>query len=171
MVAEKKPVYMILAVARNGAIGLHGKLPWNLPEEYKYFLEKTRGGILLQGRHMQENQGQPLPGRETIVLSRKPDYAPPPGVKVAQSLPAGLAQAQASPHPGPIWIGGGLEIYREALAYVDRIYVTEIDADYEADTFFPWANFTNAGFTRVVEEHPGPPGPVTFTYKVLARGN
>jgi dihydrofolate reductase len=169
MVTEKKPVYMILAVARNGAIGLHGKLPWNLPEEYQYFLEKTRGGILIQGRRMQENQGRPLPGRETIVLSRQPDYVPPPGVQAAQSLPAGLALAQASPHCGPIWIGGGLEIYREALAYADRVYVTAIDADYAGDTFFPWANFANAGFTRLVEEHPGPPGPVQYVYKVLAR--
>ncbi len=167
----KKPIYMILAVARNGAIGLKGKLPWKLPEEWKYFLEKTRGGILIHGRHCQDNHGQPLPEREVIVLSRNPDYVPPAGAKVAHALTVALQMAQASAHAGPIWIGGGLEIYREALAYADRIYLTEIDADYAGDTFLPKAVFTEAGFTKTVEEHPGPPGPVRYTYKVLARGN
>ncbi len=164
-----KPIYLILAVAHRGAMGLRGKLPWKLPEEWKYFLEKTRGGILVQGRHCQDNHGKPLPEREVIVLSRNPNYTPPPGAKLAHSLPEALKLAQESTHPGPIWIGGGLEIYREALPLADRVYVTVIDADFEADTFMPLDTFARAGFTRLVEEHPGPPGPVPYVFKVLAK--
>ncbi len=167
----KKPVHIIVAVARNGAIGLKGKLPWKLPEEWKYFVETTRGGILIHGRHCQDNHGQPLPEREVIVLSRNLEYKPPAGVKLARSLPEGLALAQASAHAGPIWIGGGLEIYREALPLADKVYVTEIDADFPGDAFLPWATFAQAGFTRLVAERPGPPGSVPYTFKVLARAD
>ncbi|HVU37443.1 MAG TPA: dihydrofolate reductase [Opitutales bacterium] len=165
----QKPVHIILAVARNGAIGLNGKLPWRLPAEWKYFVETTRGGILIQGRHCQDNHGRPLPEREIIVLSRNPNYVPPAGVRLAHSLPEGLALAQASAHPGPIWIGGGLEIYREALPLADKIYLTEIDADFAGDTFLPRETFAQAGFTRVVSAKPGPPDTVPYVFKVLAR--
>ena len=80
-VNSPKPIQLILAVARNGAMGLRGGLPWKLPDEYKYFLEKTRGGILIHGRHSQDQHGRPLPEREVIVLSRQPDYTPPPGAR------------------------------------------------------------------------------------------
>ncbi len=165
----KKPVHLIVAVARHGAIGLRGKLPWKLPQEWKYFLETTRGGILIHGRHCQDNHGAPLPEREVIVLSRNPTYAPPAGAKLAHSLPEGLAIAQASPHPGPIWIGGGLEIYREALPLADQIYLTEIDADFAADAFLPVETFTQAGFTKTLRTRPGPPDIVPYVFKVLGR--
>ncbi|HTB63190.1 MAG TPA: dihydrofolate reductase, partial [Opitutales bacterium] len=98
------------------------------------------------------------------------EYVPPLGAKLARSLAEALELAQASPHPGPIWIGGGPEIYRESLSLADRVYLTEIDADFPADTFLPWETFAQAGFTRVVSARAGPPGPVRYVYKVLARG-
>ncbi len=165
-----KPVHLILAVARNGAIGRQGLLPWKLPQEWQYFLDKTRGGILIHGRKCQDHHGLPLPEREVIVLSRNPDYTPPPGARVAHIWPEALALAQVSAHPGPIWVGGGPEIYRVALPDADRIYLTEIHADFDGDTFLPWKTFSDAGFTRVMEEHPGPPGLVPYVFKVLARG-
>jgi len=81
-----------------------------------------------------------------------------------------LKIAQESAHAGPIWIAGGLEIYRESLPLADRVYVTVIDADFEADTFLPLETFARAGFTKLIEEHPGPAGPVPYVFKVLARG-
>ncbi len=165
-----KPIYIILALARNGAMGLRGGLPWRLPEEWKYFLETTRGGILIHGRSSQDHHGAPLPDREVMVLSRKPDYVPPPGAKLARSLPEGLALAQASAHAGPIWIGGGPEIYREALPLADRVYLTEIRAEFAADTFFPLESFAAAGFTKVISEKAGPADVVPYVFKVLGRG-
>lgn len=166
-----KPIHLILAVARNGVIGRDGRLPWKLPDEWKYFLATTRGGILIHGRKCQDHHGAALPDREVIVLSRNPHYLPPSGARSAQSWAAALALAQASPHPGPIWVGGGPEVYRESLPHADRVYLTEIQADFPGDTFLPWETFPRAGFTRLVAERPGPPGPVPYAFKVLAREN
>ena len=150
-------------------MGLRGGLPWKLPEEWKYFLATTRGGILIHGRSSQDHHGAPLPEREVMVLSRNLNYTPPPGARRAGTLPEALQLAQASAHAGPIWIGGGPEIYREALPLADRVYLTEIHADFAADTFFPLETFARAGFTRVIEERPGPPDAAPYVFKVLGR--
>jgi len=165
-----KSVNLILAVAHNGAIGLKGQLPWKLPEEWQYFLETTRGGILVHGRKCQDHHGKPLPDREVIVLSRNKDYVPPAGAKVAHSVKEGIALAQASAHVGPIWIGGEPEIYKEALPLADLVYLTEIHADFPGDVFLPWETFAQAGFTKVMSEKPGHSGAVQYVIKVLGRG-
>jgi dihydrofolate reductase len=162
-----KPIHLIVAVARNGVIGRNGRLPWNLPEDWVYFLEKTRGGILIHGRKCQDHHGPPLSDREVIVLSRNPAYALP-GAQVARSLPEAIALAQSLKQPGPIWIGGGAAIYRDALPLAQKVYVTEIHHDFDGDTYLPWELITRAGFTRVLEERRGGPGPVACTFKVLA---
>jgi len=164
-----KPLHLIVAVARNGVIGRAGRLPWDLPEDWRYFLEKTRGGILIHGRKSQDNHGAPLPNREVIVLSRNPAYTPPAGAQVARSFSEALALAQKSASPGPIWIGGGPEIYRAALPLADKVYLTAIDADFVGDTYLPLEEISRAGFIQILEEHPGAPGPVRYTFKVLAR--
>jgi len=166
----KKPVYMILAAAQNGTIGNLGRLPWRIPEDWQYFLKMTRGGILVHGRKCQVHHGKPLPDREIIVLTRNHNYKPPgPNIKLASSLHAALSLAQALPHPGPIWIGGGAEIYRASIPLVERVYLTEIHADFPGDVFMPWDIFARNGFTKVLEQHPGAPGPVPYVFKVLAR--
>jgi len=159
---------MILAVARGGVIGRDGRLPWNLPAEWRHFLDTTRGGILIHGRKCQDHLGPPLPGRDVIVLSRNPSYTIR-GASVAQSMSDALKIADKLPNPGPIWIGGGLAIYLEALPLADKIYLTGIDADFDGDTRLPPDAFKNAGFTRVLEEVPGESAPVKYTFKVLAR--
>lgn len=166
--AVKKPLHLILAMARNGVIGRAGRLPWNLPEDWEQFLEKTRGGILLHGRRSQGHHGPPLPDRDVIVLSRDPAYALP-GARVARNLTEGLALAESLPNPGPIWIGGGAAVYLEALPLADRVYLTDIAADFPGDTRLPPDLFARAGFTRILEEIPGRPGPVPYTFKVLGR--
>jgi dihydrofolate reductase len=163
-----KPIYLVVAVARNGVIGRAGRLPWDLPEDWRHFLELTCGGILVHGRKCQDHHGLPLPDRAVIVLSGNPAYHLP-GAQVARSLSEALALAQASPQSGPIWIGGGAAIYREALPLAGRVYLTEIHQDFEGDTFLPLELFTRAGFARVLEERPVNSGPVPCTFKVLAR--
>ncbi len=163
-----KPIQLIVAVARNGVIGRGGRLPWDLPEDWQHFLNCTRGGILIHGRKCQDHHGAPLPDREVIVLTRDPAYHLA-GAQVARSLPEALALAQASPHPGPIWIGGGAEIYRAALQFADKVFVTDIELEPEGYTRLPWELFTQAGFTKVLEAHAGQPGPIKYTFKVLGR--
>jgi len=169
-VNSPKPIYLVVAVARNGVIGRAGRLPWDLPEDWRHFLELTRGGILVHGRKCQDHHGPPLPDRMVIVVSRNPAYKLP-GAQVARSLPEALSLAQDSPHPGPVWIGGGAVIYREALPLAARVYLTEIHQDFDGDTFLPVELFARAGFTRVLEERPMKAGPVAFTFKVLARAD
>jgi dihydrofolate reductase len=168
-VKNPKPIHLIVAVAHNGVIGRGGRLPWDLPEDWQHFLNLTRGGILIHGRKCQDHHGPPLPEREVIVLSRNPSYQLP-GAQVVRSLPEALTLAQASPHPGPIWIGGGAEIYRAALPLADKVFVTDIELDPEGDIRLPWELFTQAGFTKVLEVRAGALGAIKYTFKVLGHG-
>jgi dihydrofolate reductase len=169
-VNSPKPIYLVVAVARNGVIGRAGRLPWDLPEDWRHFLELTRGGILVHGRKCQDHHGPPLADRMVIVLSRNSAYHLP-GAQVARSLREALALAQALPQAGPIWIGGGAAVYREALPLAERVYLTEIHQDFDGDTFLPVELFARAGFTRVLEERRVNSGPVSCTFKVLARAD
>lgn len=168
VVNSPKPIYLVVAVAHNGVIGRAGRLPWDLPEDWRHFLELTRGGILVHGRKCQDHHGPPLPDRAVIVLSRNPAYRLA-GAQVARTLTEALGLAQTSPHPGPIWIGGGAAIYREALPLAGRIYLTEIHQDFDGDTLLPPELFASAGFTRVLEERRVKSESVPCTFKVLAR--
>jgi len=168
VVPAPKPIHLVVAVARNGVIGRGGRLPWNLPEDWRHFLELTRGGILIHGRKCQEHHGAPLPDRAVIVLSRNPAYALS-GAHIARNLHDALALAQFLPHPGPIWIGGGAAIYREALPLADRVYLTEIHADFAGDTFLPLDLLVRAGFTHVLEARPAVSSPIPCTFKILDR--
>ena len=126
-------VSLIAAMAKNRTIGLDNALPWHLPADQRYFKAKTMGHSLVMGRRTFESIGErPLPGRKTIVVSRRRDYAPP-GVEVARSLDEALARAEGE----EVFVAGGEEIFREALPRAHRLYLTRIERDFPGDTFFP----------------------------------
>ena len=129
-----KRVSIVAAVAANGAIGVRGGLPWRLPPDLARFKRLTMGCTLLMGRRTFESiGGKPLPGRTTVVVTRSPELVAAPGVLVAPTVAQGIAIA-----PGPeVCIAGGSEIYRDALPLADRLAMTWIERDFEADTFFP----------------------------------
>jgi len=131
-----KPIYLIVAMARNGAIGKDRKLPWRIPSEWDYFLKTTEGGVMVMGRICAEEFGQALPGRAMIAISAQPELNLP-GMAHARSLPSAIELAQESSYDGPIWICGGTRIYEESFPLASRLYLSLIDADYAADTFFP----------------------------------
>jgi dihydrofolate reductase len=122
----------VAAMAANRVIGADGKIPWHLPEDLRWFKELTMGGTLLMGRVTWESIGRPLPGRETIVLSRK-DGLQIPGVQVIRDL-SGLRSARVQ---GEVFVVGGAEIYRAALPYCRDMYLTEIARDAAGDRRFP----------------------------------
>src|SRR5688572_23556704 len=128
-------ISIIAAVARNGTIGLDNRLPWRLPADLRHFKSLTMGHHLVMGRKTFESAGV-LPGRNTIVVTRRGLAAPPPGVVVAESLDRALEVARAAGEE-EVFVGGGAEIYREALGRADRLYLTRIDADFAGDTTFP----------------------------------
>jgi dihydrofolate reductase len=125
-------VSLIVAMARNRVIGANNTLPWHLPADLRHFKALTMGHHIIMGRKTYESIGRPLPGRTSVVVTRNTDYAQP-GVVVVNSLEAAIA---ACGNDEEIFVIGGAELYRQAIALADRIYLTEIDADFSGDAHF-----------------------------------
>lgn len=123
---------MIVAVDRQRGIGIANQLPWHLPEDLAHFKRLTSGHAILMGRKTFESIGRPLPQRRNIVVTRNPDWQHE-GVEVCTSLAAALALIADSGG----YIIGGAQIFREAMPLARRLVVTEIDAVFPCDTFFP----------------------------------
>jgi len=126
-------VSLIAAVARNGAIGADGGLPWRLSSDLKRFKALTMGKPLVMGRKTFDSVGRPLPGRRVIVVTRDAGWTRP-GVETANSLEAALALAAGADE---IMVGGGGEIYAQALPLAARLYLTEVDLAPDGDVRFP----------------------------------
>ncbi|MBA3623816.1 MAG: dihydrofolate reductase [Methylibium sp.] len=124
---------LIAAVARNGAIGQGGTMPWHLPADLQRFKRTTLGAPILMGRKTWDSIGRALPGRRSIVITRNPQWLAQ-GAETAESLHGALRLAEGAPQ---VFVIGGAQIYTEALPLADRLLLTEIDADFEGDTFFP----------------------------------
>jgi dihydrofolate reductase len=130
----------IVAMARNRVIGKNNKLPWDIPEDMQYFIDKTRGKIMIMGRKTFESLDKPLPKRFHIVITRKPDYkVDHPNVTVVSNVDQAitLAKSLIGKYPDEVMVIGGGEIYKEMLPVLNRIYLTVIDKDYEGDAKFP----------------------------------
>jgi dihydrofolate reductase len=133
------PLVLVVAVGRNGVIGGEGQLPWRLPSDLKRFKAVTMGKPLLMGRKTYEAIGRPLPGRETIVLTRDPVFSAP-GIHVAHTLEEGLRRADACAREmgaKEIIVAGGGELYRQTLPIAARLDVTEVDLAPAGDATFP----------------------------------
>jgi len=130
-------MYAIAAVDRNWGIGRNNSLLFHLPTDMKYFADKTTGGAIIIGRKTLESfpGGKPLANRDNIVLSRDPAFAPE-GCIVCRTKEEVLEKA-ADYDPEQVYVCGGGAIYRLFLEDCDAFYVTKVDADREADTFFP----------------------------------
>ncbi len=123
---------LIVAVDRQHGIGVNNTLPWRLPEDLAFFKRVTSGHAIIMGRKTFDAIGRPLPNRHNIVVSRNADWSAD-GVDRAASLEEAIAMAGE----GEIFIIGGAQIYRDAIALADRLVVTEIDAVFACDAFFP----------------------------------
>lgn len=121
----------VAAMSENRVIGRGSRIPWHLPEDFKWFKQLTMGHILVMGRKTFESIGRPLPGRETIVLSRS-QFAHP-GVRVISDLSDAGAAAQGR----EVFICGGAEIYGLALPHCSDLYLTLVKQTVEGDVFFP----------------------------------
>jgi dihydrofolate reductase len=129
---ERAPLAMILALGANGALGLHGGLPWSCPEDRAHFEAVTRGHAVILGRRTFEETGAPLEGRRTFVVSRT--MAPRDGVTVLGSLRAAIdAARRVDAEP---FVLGGARIFDEALPWVTRVALTRLAIEPEADVFY-----------------------------------
>ena len=126
-------VSLIAAVARNGGIGKNNALLVSLPEDLAHFKRSTLGAPVVMGRKTWDSIGRPLPGRRNVVVTRNPEWHAK-GAEGAASLDEALALLAQAPK---IFVIGGAQLYAEALPRADELVLTEIDADLDADTFFP----------------------------------
>lgn len=122
----------IAAMARNRVIGIDNKLPWHLPEDFKWFKNKTMGHTLVMGRKTYESIGKPLPGRDTIVLSRSSDIAIS-GVTLCSNLES-IADMTLR---GDLYFCGGAQIYEQVLPYCSDLFLTLVHSEPEGDAHFP----------------------------------
>jgi len=126
----------IVATDRNGTIGRAGQIPWYLPADLKYFKKTTLGHPVVMGRKTFESIGRPLPKRTNIVLTRDPFYMATEGT-VVHSFQDVLEHPACFAAEEVFIIGGG-EIYRQALAVTNTVYLTTVDIEIEGgDAFFP----------------------------------
>ena len=123
---------LIVATDRNHGIGIHNTLPWRLPEDLAFFKRTTSGHAIIMGRKTFDSIGRPLPNRRNIVVTRNPDWTQQ-GVERAGSLDEALHLAGE----GEVFVIGGAQIYLDAIQRADKLIVTEIDAVFDCDAFFP----------------------------------
>lgn len=126
-------ISLVVAVSRNRVIGRDNQLPWRLPADLAFFKRVTMGHPVIMGRRTYESIGKPLPGRLNLVVTHQAAF-PAPGCVVVQSLGEAYARTQDAPE---VCVIGGSAIFAETLPIADRIYLTEVDAEVEGDTFFP----------------------------------
>jgi dihydrofolate reductase len=126
-------IVMIAAVAENNALGKDNELVWHLPNDFKRFKELTSGHYIIMGRKTFESFPKPLPNRTHVVITRQQNYQPE-GCIVVNSIENAI---KACPENETIYIIGGGEIYNQALSLSDKIEITKVHGDFEADAFFP----------------------------------
>jgi dihydrofolate reductase len=131
-------ISLIAAVSKNKVIGKNNDLPWHLPDDMKYFMQTTKTHHVIMGRKNYESipeKFRPLPNRSNIVVTRQADYQAPDCI-IVHSLEESLQVAESSQEP-EVFIIGGAEIYKQGFPLTQRLYLTEIYADIEGDTYFP----------------------------------
>jgi dihydrofolate reductase len=126
-------ISIIAAMADNRVIGRGGAIPWNIPADRRRFRELTMGHPVIMGRKTFASIGRPLPGRSNIVLSREPAFRAE-GCIIAKSLEDALL---ACGDADEVFVCGGEELYRQALAMADRIFLTVVHQGCDGDVFFP----------------------------------
>ncbi len=126
-------VSIIAAVAENGAIGKDNQLLWHIPEDLKYFKQLTTGHAVIMGRKTFDSIGKPLPNRQNIVITKHAQLFDNQSIILTSSLQEALQKAQGD----EVFIIGGASIYQAAMPLAQRLYITRVYANFEADTFFP----------------------------------
>lgn len=166
---NKKPrLAYVVAMDDNRLIGRNNDLPWRLPDDMRWFREKTMGKPCIMGRKTYDSlpaKFRPLPGRLNIIVTRNPDYEAP-GAVVANSVDDAL---QAAGEVEEIIIVGGADLFRRLLPVVDRLYLTRVHGAAEGDVFFP--DYDAAQWREMYrEEHLADDRhPYAFTWLILDR--
>lgn len=164
----KPRIALVVAVAENGIIGRDNKLPWRIPEDMRWFKEKTMGKPCIVGRKTYESfPKRPLPGRTNIVVTRDKNYRAE-GAVVVHSLAEALAAAERE-QPEEIAIIGGTELYAQILPKADRIYLTRVHGAFEGDASFPALNVREWNESVIGDYPSSPERPIGYSFVILDR--
>ena len=127
-----KFITLVVAMAKNGAIGVGGRMPWHLPADLGHFKKITWGKPIIMGRKTFQSIGKPLPGRQNIVVTRSQKFTAE-GCDIAGGLKSAIEMAIGD----EVMVIGGGQLYGRALPLAQRLIITEVDCEPEADTWFP----------------------------------
>ena len=158
---------MMVAKATNNVIGRNNKLPWYLPNDLKYFKQVTFGKPVIMGRKTWESLKGPLPARTNIVITRQPAYQAE-GAKVVATVDDAITMAENVAFiegQEEAVIMGGAEIYALALAQTQRLYLTEVHAEVDGDTFFP--EYDKGEWEEIAREDFPAEGPNPYDYSFV----
>lgn len=163
--APRPQLSLIWAQDRQRLIGNKNALPWRLPADMQWFRKQTMGKPVLMGHKTYASIGKPLPGRLNLVLSRQTGLHID-GCTVVHTLDEAL---QAAGDAEEVMVMGGAEIYQFLLPHADRLYVTEIDASFDGDAWFPTWNAE--GWRAIAEEchEPDSDNRYPYTFRILER--
>jgi len=153
-------VSIVAACSRNRVIGRSGALPWRLPTDLQRFRQLTLGQCVVMGRKTYESlpsQLRPLPDRRNLVLTSRWARGDPAGVEAFTTLPSALAATEFD-----CFVIGGEQVFREALPFARRIYLTAVDTVCEGDAFFP---AIDDGWTCIAESPPMHESGLSFTFR------
>ena len=154
-------VGLIVARSKNNVIGKNGQIPWRIKGEQKQFKELTTGNVVVMGRRSYEEIGHPLPNRLNIIVSKTKKFEGE-NLLTASSVQEAIALAGDR----DVYISGGYGLYKEAIPFVDKMYITEVDTVVEdGDVFFP--DFDVNDFDKEVGETGG--DEIRFTRTVYTR--
>lgn len=159
---------IIAAMDQNQLIGEQGKIPWDLPADFKYFKETTMGAPVIMGRKTFESIGFPLPGRKNIILTRNKDYAAE-GCEIVHSQAEILDEFLEKKEEA--FIIGGAEIYKQFLPYSDKLYLTIIDHQFSGDTYFPEIDWEKWEEVSKKKGTTNSNNPYSYSYYVYQRKN
>ena len=164
-------IALIVAASENNVIGVNNQLPWHLPGDLKYFKAMTLGKPVIMGRKTFESIGKPLPGRDSIVISRQTNYAAE-GINLVASLGEAIALGERLSQVNAteeVMIIGGAQIYAEALALAHRVYLTRVHAIIDGDAYFPQLEAGSWHEVARQEVAPKEPDGFAFSYLILDR--
>ena len=150
---------LIVAYTKNRVIGNKGQIPWRIKGEQKRFRELTTGNVVIMGRKSYEEIGRPLPNRFNIIVSRTGDFKAENMITVP-SLAEAIEYAKKNRPDENIYLSGGAGIYKEGISLAEKLFITEVDATIEGDTFFP--EFDESLYEKTIDEHVD--GEIPYTY-------
>ncbi len=157
------PLALVAAIAQNGVIGHENKLPWRLTEDLKHFRALTTGHAVVMGRKTRESLPHALPDRQNIVVTRNQNFRANGG-ETAVSLADAIGKVRL---PAPIFCIGGGDLYAQAMPYAAALYLTEINADFAGDIFFP--DFNRDDWQRIAHEPHSAPNGLTYAFNTYVR--